>query len=607
MGVSMKKSNIGLIVTFLIISVVSCLFGMKREANGQGDGVPVEKAQRQEPAKQASKKLVGLINNGSDCFVNSAIQILYNIPQFQEFLNLHRTDYVLAGDNGPFSIPLQIIYIFDELQRSSVAEGRVIVSPKVFREFVCKNSTSPAMRGMLKGQHDSGEFLKLLLEPFQYYTKYHLDLLNVLASLMPSDDGAVCDLLKKELIDLVLFDISNFNNSDRLSFDFFARCVKRRADELRLKISKAKLKEAFQRKDLNNFAEYALSTKKLINDLGRQESEEFFGKISDLIGAMGAFHEGVDSQSQSAIDVLDLFIRVSEYDLLDEIKLLTLQDVFGENKNWEWLKDKVKYLKLTRADTIYLNNCDVLNKHLDVALEGIRALELHPVLDKSLRNIQRNLLDFRRLFCARVNGNWQVCLNLMSPLAVDFQFLAEVVTPLELESDYKKDSRPRLKLEDLLNLFVQFDVTADMPEILIVQPKSFTDEDCTLPDIKKVDAKTSKTFGFESFSGQWLGQGMKFPLVYTPGIILNIRNQHYELIGMIYHRGDSASRGHFIASCKTGSSWKIFDDVRASDFSKKYIADGAFTAHVAIYRKVHSAPFLPHVVGNVVSGSEVKQ
>jgi len=602
MGVFMKKSNIGLIVTFLIISAVSCLFGMKREANGQGDGVPVEKAQRQEPAKQASKKLVGLINNGSDCFVNSAIQILYNIPQFQEFLNLHRTDYVLAGDNGPFPIPLQIMHIVDELQRSSVAEGRVTVNPKAFREFVCKNSTNPAMRGMLKGQHDSGEFLKLLLEHFQYYTKYHLDLLNVLASLMPSDDCVVCDLLKKELIDLVIFDISDFNDSDRLSFDFFARCVNHRADELRLKISKAKLKEAFQRKDLNNFAEYALSTKKLINDLGRQESEEFFGKISDLIGALSVFYNE-DEKSKAAKDVFDMFRIPSG---TDEIKFSALREVFGENKNWEWLKDKVKYLNLTGADTIYLNNCDVLNKHLDVVAGRISSPEFNQRINEDLSGIQKNLLDFRHLFCASVNGNWQVCLNLVSPLAVGSQELAGISTPLESEAEYKKDSRPRLKLEDLLNLFIQFDIAANMPEILIVQPKSFTDEDCTLPEIKKVDAKTSKIFGFESFSGNHLRQGMKFPLVYVPGRILNIRNQPYELIGMIYHRGDSTSRGHFIASCKYGSSWKIFDDGRAFDFYGKYIADGAFTAHVAIYRKVHSAPFLPHAVGNVASGSEAK-
>ena len=104
MGVTMKKSNIGLIITFLIISAVNCLFGMKRRDETRGEGAPVEKAQAQEPTK-----LVGLISNGSDCFVNSAIQILYNIPQFREFLNSHRTDYVLDGDHGTFSIPLQII------------------------------------------------------------------------------------------------------------------------------------------------------------------------------------------------------------------------------------------------------------------------------------------------------------------------------------------------------------------------------------------------------------------------------------------------------------------------------------------------------------------
>ncbi|MFH1254200.1 MAG: hypothetical protein V1646_02090 [bacterium] len=589
----MKKSNIGLIVTFLIISAVSCLFGMKREACGQGDGVPVKKAQRQEPAKQVPVTLVGLINNGSDCFVNSAIQVLYAIPAFWEFLNTHRQDYFLDGHHGPFSIPGQLIQIFEELQRSSVAESRGTVSSKVFREFVCKNGANSALSGMSTGQHDSGEILKLLLEHFQYYTKYHLDLLNMLASLMPSDDGAVCDLLKKELIDLVILDISDFNNTDQLSFSFFAERVKRRTDELRLKISKAKLKETFQRKDFSNFAEYALSTKKLINDLGRQESEEFFGKISDFIQLF-----------KNAKTVCDLFQDSLQH---DDGNLIMLQVCFGGEKNWEWLKDKVKYLKLTCDDTIYLNKCDVLNKYLDVILERIGAQDLRSRLDECLRNIQRNLFDFRHLFCSKVNGNWQVCLNLISPLGIDFQVLAEIATPLQPEAEYRKDSRPRLKLEDLLNLFVQFDDTADMPEILIVQPKSFTDEDCQLPEIKKSDEQISKTFGFEMFSGEFLRQGMKFPLVYMPGRILNIRNQPYELIGMIYHHGSLASRGHFIAACKYGSSWKIFNDERVSDFNGLYIARGEFTVHVAIYRKVHSAPLLPPVVENVASHSVVKQ
>ncbi len=600
----MEKSNISLIVTFLIISAVSSLHGMKRKAVNPGDGVPAEKTQAQDPAKQVSKKLVGLINNGDGCFVNSAIQILYNIPEFHKFLETHIKYYVTDELNASFSIPYQFIKVFKAMQQSKVASCGDAVN---FRKFVCSNSLNPDLRVMLLGQHDSGEFLKLVLEHFQYYTKYHLDLLNVLVSLIPSDDSAVRDLLKKEIIDLVLLDISDFRNIDRISFDYFAQCVKRSVDEFRLKISKVKLKEAFQHRDLNNFAQYALSTEKLINDLGRQESEEFFGKISAFIDAMNAFHEGVDAKDKAVRDVLDLFNQVSEHNLSNEIKLLTLQACFGENKDWGWLKDKIKYLELTGADTIYLRNDLVLNKHLDLILGGINSPESKERINFDLGNIQRNLSEFRRLFCARVNGNWQVCLNLVSPLAVDSQVLAEIAIPLESEAEYKKDSRPRLKLEDLLNLFTQFDVVADMPEILIVQPKSCTDEDCTLPEIKKVDEKTLKTFGFESFSGKSLRRGMKFPLVYMPGRSVNIRNQPYELIGIIYHKGDLVSGGHFIAACKNGSSWKIFNDSRVSAFDCSYIADGGFTVHVAIYHKVQNASSLPTVMENVSTGSDIKQ
>ncbi len=600
MGVAMKKLNIGLIIIFLIISAVNCLFGMKRQADGQGEGVPVEKAQSQE-----SIKLVGLVNNGLDCFVNSAIQILYNMPEVHDFLNAHKADYVLDGDNGPYSIPYQLIHVFEDMQQSKIASRRDAVNIQYFRKFLCTSSTNPDLRLMLTGQHDSGEFLKLVLEHFQYYTKYHLDLLNVLASLMPSDDRAVCALLRKELIDFVLLDISDFSNIDRISFDYFAQCVKRSVDELRLKISKAKLKEAFQRRDLNNFAQYALSTEKLINDLCHQEREAFFGKISAFIGAMNAFHEGVDAKDKAVRDVLDLFVQVSEHNLSDEIKLLTLQACFGENKDWGWIKDKVEYLKLTDADTIYLNKCDVLNKYLDVVLAEMRSPRINQHISGDLNNIQRNLVAFRRLFCSRVNGHWHTCLNLISPLGLDHKRLTELATNLEPESEYKKDSRPRLQVEMLLNQEVGFD-DVEMPELLIVQPKTFADFACILPEIKKIDVESSKTFGFEMFSGERLKQGMKIPLVYLPGRRFNIINQSYELIGMIYHQGDSASRGHFIAACKNGSSWKIFNDSRVSAFNSSYIAYGGFTVHVAIYRKVHSAPSLPTVMENVAGGSGIK-
>lgn len=69
----MKKSNIVLIGTFLIISVVSCLFGMKREAEQKlADGTPAAKVQNSEDAQalpsQVPVKLFGLKNSGTDCF-----------------------------------------------------------------------------------------------------------------------------------------------------------------------------------------------------------------------------------------------------------------------------------------------------------------------------------------------------------------------------------------------------------------------------------------------------------------------------------------------------------------------------------------------------------
>ena len=580
MGFSMKKSNIVLIGTFLIISSMSCLFGMKRVAGGPADGAPAASAQKVNDP-------VGLINNGSDCFINSAIQILYNIPEFRDFLNLHRTDYVLEGDNGTFSIPWQFMQIFEALQRSGVAVGRVVVNPKKFREFVCKNSTNSALRGMLTGQHDSGEFLKLLLEHFQYYTKYHLDLINMLAPLLPSDNRAVCDLLKKEFIDIVLCDISDFNNTDRLSFDFFIRCITRRMNEIKLKISKAKLKDAFQLRKLDDFARFALSTKELIQQLDQQESEEFFGKISDLINSLGAFYVEA-AGTQSVNDAFGLFCSASDP---DEIKIDIVKSVFGESKDWEWLKAKVGYLNLKPSDTIFLNNSEALNQTLDVISEGIRSPKLRLVVETALLNIQRNLLDFRRLFCASVNGNWQVCLNLGLPL--DNETLLGSLIKLNQRSN------PVCDVQDLLNsqIFTQ----ANLPEILIVQPQSFSHGDFTLPGVggfKKLTSEACK-----------LVRDQKFPLTYQPSgtsVPLLIRQQGYKLIGMIYHSGPSASKGHFIAACKYDDVWKIFDDNSVMKFDVGYINGRKFSTHVAIYRKEPVVPSSASAQVVAAAGDPVK-
>lgn len=534
---------------------MSCLFGMKRVAEQKlVDGTPAASVQK----VNVPVNPVGLINNGSDCFVNSAVQILYAIPEFWEFLNSHRTDYVLDGDHGPFSIPGQFMRIFEEMQRSGSAERKIAVNPQNFREFVCRNSENPDLRAMLSYQQDSGEFLKLLLEHFQYYTKYHLDLVNLLAQLLPSDDPVTRDLLKKEFVNLVLCDISDFNNTELLSFDFFIQSIDRRLNELRLKISKAELKNAYQLGKLGDFAKFALLTKELIQKLGQQEAEAFFGKISDLVELF-----------MDAKKVCDLFHGILPQ---DEGNLLTLQACFGESKDYGWLKDKVGYLNFNDSDVIYLNNPEALTKILDVISERIRSQDSRSYVEAALSGIRRNILDFRGLFCALVSEKWQVYLELGLPL--DGNLLNSLIKS-------NSASHPICDIQDLLNL--QNFTQANLPEILIVQPQSKSDHDLTLPNVG----------GFKNLTSErlQLRRHQKFPLTYQPSgtkAPLLIGPQGYKLIGMIYHTGPSLFKGHYIAACKYGDKWKIFDDKRIIDFSSTYINGSDFKVHVAIYRKEHN-------------------
>ncbi|KAG0459822.1 hypothetical protein HPP92_022950 [Vanilla planifolia] len=102
--------------------------------------------------------LIGLLNLGNTCFMNSAIQCLVHTPEFAQYF---REDYHKEINwKNPLGMVGELAMAFGELLRKLWGPGRTPVSPRPFKARLAR--FAPQFSGY--NQHDSQELLAFLLD-----------------------------------------------------------------------------------------------------------------------------------------------------------------------------------------------------------------------------------------------------------------------------------------------------------------------------------------------------------------------------------------------------------------------------------------------------------
>ncbi|KAJ8759951.1 hypothetical protein K2173_010807 [Erythroxylum novogranatense] len=106
----------------------------------------------------SSGGLIGLLNLGNTCFMNSAIQCLVHTPEFAKYF---REDYHQEINwQNPLGMVGELALAFGELLRKLWAPGRTSIAPRPFKAKLAR--FAPQFSGY--NQHDSQELLAFLLD-----------------------------------------------------------------------------------------------------------------------------------------------------------------------------------------------------------------------------------------------------------------------------------------------------------------------------------------------------------------------------------------------------------------------------------------------------------
>ncbi|KAI3508019.1 hypothetical protein L1887_23018 [Cichorium endivia] len=102
--------------------------------------------------------LVGLLNFGNTCFMNSAIQCLVHTPQFATYFlgDFHQE----INRNNPLGMEGELALAFGDLLRKLWATGRAAFAPRAFKTKLAR--FAPQFGG--HNQHDSQELVAFLLD-----------------------------------------------------------------------------------------------------------------------------------------------------------------------------------------------------------------------------------------------------------------------------------------------------------------------------------------------------------------------------------------------------------------------------------------------------------
>lgn len=583
MGVFMKKSYVFLFTIF-VASLSLQLNAAKRPVEDKPEGLPDTKRARSGAAAVASDQGCvvglnkGLINTGTDCFLNSALQILF-LPQVRAFLDQNRGDYLDHNQAGEYSIPGKLIKFLDQMQASTTA-----LCSNDFRTFVCQNSSNSDLRGMVRGHQDSCEFLKHMLGYLQNYTVYHFNMLQMFQPSFCDENNKI--FFKDKIIRPVLEKISDFACCDEISVEVFLALVSAQINETKLNIYIARLKneinaQGFDRTKEARINSLSVNINQLLENLNKKDSMQAVGLfcfLQNLLGSQRILEITCGCIGSKRTNFEDVILMDGELDIIGEWALSNLTGCQNKmcdtpEKVKKFVCDKLAYLRLNERDNQFLQlnieQFDLIQQFIGQTIQGL-ALSVY------LANIKRVVTDLRNFFGIRRadDGTWSLMFDIFRSR-----------NHFEINITHNETCL----VSDLLN--DEMIARASLPEILIAIAHPFVPDTypITLKYYEEVkrDGQAVRLYEPGDDEIMDLSENLRYKFTLKPLLNITIHQQNYKLIGMIYHRGYTPIAGHYIASGLYDKKWEIFDDKVVRLFDNNFIKN--FSPQVMVYQRVDAS------------------